>query len=100
MINKKWQNSSKNCRAFCSYERVASDQRIVTAYFKLSLRSNKTKTNKAENIDWTNLNIPDIQNRFVNEVRNKFDLKAKHRIYQPISYMNISRLRAEKLQKK
>ena len=60
MINKKWKNSSKNC--------------IVTEHFKLSLRSNKRKKNKAANPDWTSLNKPDIQNRFVNEVRNKFEL--------------------------
>ena len=74
MINKKWKNSSKNFRAFCSFESVASDHRIVTAYFKLSLRSNKRKTNKPANPDWTSLNKPDIQNRFANEIRNKFDL--------------------------
>ena len=90
MINKKWKNSSKNSRAFCSFENVESEHRIGTAHFKLSLRSNKRKTNKAANPDNRSLNITDIQNKFVNEVRNKFDLlKAKHRTYQSISYMNI-----------
>ena len=74
MINKKYKNSSKNCRAFFSFESVASDHRIVTSHFKLSVRSNKRKKNKAANPDWTSLIKPDIQNRFVNGVRNKFDL--------------------------
>ena len=68
------------------------------AHFKLNLRSNKMKTDKAANSDWRSLNKPDIQNRFVNEVRNKFNLlTAKHSTYQPISYINISKLRAETL---
>ena len=33
MINKKWKYSSKNCRAFCSFEIVASDHHIVTTHF-------------------------------------------------------------------
>ena len=74
MINKNWKNNSKNCRDCCSYKIVVSDHGIVTVHFKLILRSNKRKTNKAENPDWTSLNKPDIQNRFVNEVRNKLDL--------------------------
>ena len=47
---------------------------MVTAHFKLSLRSNKRKINKAAHSDWTSPNKPTIQNRVVNEVRNKFDL--------------------------
>ena len=72
----------------------------MTAHFKLSLRSNKRKIHKAAKPDWTSLNKPDIQNIFMNEVRNKFDLQAKQPTYQPISYMNISKHHAEKLQKK
>ena len=82
MINKKWKNSSKNRRDFCSFESVALYHRIVTAHFKLSLRSYKRKTTKAANPDWTSFNKPDIQNRFVNEVRNKFDLQTIEHINQ------------------
>ena len=82
MVNKKWKNSSKNCRAFFFFESIASDHRIVTAHFKLSLRSNKRKTNKAAHLDWKSLNKPDIQNRFVNEVRKKFDLQNIEHINQ------------------
>ena len=41
IINKKWKNSVKNCRAYNSFNSIASDHRIITADIKLSLRANK-----------------------------------------------------------
>ena len=43
LINKKWKNSVKNCRAYHSFISVASDHRIVTSNIQLSLRANKNK---------------------------------------------------------
>ena len=61
MINRKWKNSSKNCRAYGSFESIASDHRIVSAHLKLSLISNKKKTTKTPIYDWTTLKNHDIQ---------------------------------------
>ena len=36
-INKKWNNSTLNCKAYSSFEGVFSDDRIVTAKIRLSL---------------------------------------------------------------
>ena len=63
MNNRKWKNSSKDCRAYGSFESIASDHRIVSAHLKLSLRSNKKKTIKTPIYDWTTLKNPDIQKK-------------------------------------
>ena len=73
MINRKWKNSSKNCRAYGSFEIIASDHRIVSARLKLSLRSNKKKTIKTTIYEWTTLKNPDIQKKFICEVLKKFE---------------------------
>ena len=43
VINKKWKNSAKNCRAHNSVISVASDHRIISAQIRLTLRANKKK---------------------------------------------------------
>ena len=72
IINRKWKNSVKNCRAFNSFS-VASDHRIVSAKICLSLRANKKKSSNMTPYDWTNLkNNPDVRNTFITRVRNRF----------------------------
>ena len=51
IINKKWKNSVKNCRAYNSFNSIASDHRIITADIKLSLRANKKKNSKCKPYD-------------------------------------------------
>ena len=53
IINKKWKNSAKNCRAYNSFASIASDHRIVSAQIKLSLRANKKKTSKNKPYEWS-----------------------------------------------
>ena len=43
-IHKKWKNSAVNCEVYSSPEDVSSDNRIVTANIRLSLRKNDTRT--------------------------------------------------------
>ena len=43
IINKKWKNSAKNCRAYNSFISLASDHRIISAEILLCLRANKKK---------------------------------------------------------
>ena len=40
-INKKWENSAKNCEAYSSFEGISSDHRIVTAKIRLGLRKKR-----------------------------------------------------------
>ena len=65
-MNKKWKNSTIN------FEGVSSDHRIVTAKIRLSLRKNTTK-----HYDWALLNHRDIRDRYVLELRNRFDALQK-----------------------
>ena len=62
-----------NCEAYSSFEGVSSDHRIVTAKIRLSLRKNATRTATTKHYDWALLNNRDIRDRYVLELRNKFE---------------------------
>ena len=72
-INKKWKNSAMNCEAYSSFEGVSSDHRIVTAKLRLSLRKNATRTATTKHYDWALLNNRDIRDKYVLELRNRFE---------------------------
>ena len=72
-INKKWKNSAINCKAYSSFEGVSSDHRIVTAKIRLSLQKNATRTATTKYYDWALLNNRDIRDKYVVELRNKFE---------------------------
>ena len=65
IINKKWQNSAKNCRTFNSF--IA-----VSAKIRLSLRANKKKSSTIRH-DWSYLRHDnEVSNRFLLSLKNKF----------------------------
>ena len=72
-INKKWKNSAMNWEAYSSFEGVSSDNRIVTAKIRLSLRKNTTRTATTKHYDWALLNNRDIGDKYVLELRNRFE---------------------------
>ena len=72
-INKKWKNSAINCEAYYSFEGVSSDHRIATAKIRLSLRKNATRTATNKYYDWALLNNRDIRDKYVVELRNRFE---------------------------
>ena len=76
-INKKWKNSAMNCEAYSSFEGVSSDHRIVTAKIRLSLRKNVTRTAATKHYDWALLNNSDIRDKYVLELRNRFETQEK-----------------------
>ena len=53
------------------FEGVSSDHRIVTA--KISLRKNATRTATTKHYDWALFNIRDIRDKYVLELRNRFE---------------------------
>ena len=73
LINKKWKNSAINCEAYSSFEGVSSDHRIVTAKIRLSLRKNTKRTANTKHYDWALLNNRDIRDKYVLELRNRFE---------------------------
>ena len=63
----------KNCRAYNSFVSVASDNRIVTAKIRLSLRANKKKRNNNIPYDWSTLKDDShLRNTFIIRVNNRF----------------------------
>ena len=62
-----------NCEAYSSFEGVSSDHRIVTAKIRLSLRKNATRTATTKHYDWDLLNNRDIRDKYVLELRNRFE---------------------------
>ena len=73
LINKKWKNSAMNCEAYSSFEVVSTDHRIVTAKIRLSLRKNAKRTATTKHYDWALLNNRDIRDKYVLELRNRFE---------------------------
>ena len=72
-INKKWKTSAMNCEAYSSFEGVSSDHRILTAKIRLSLRKKATRTATTKRYDWALLNNRDIRDKYVLELRNRFE---------------------------
>ena len=77
LINKKWKNSALNCEAYSSFEGVSTDHRIVTAKIRLSLRKNAKRTATTKYYDWALLNNKDIRDKYVLELRNRFETQEK-----------------------
>ena len=77
LINKKWKNSAINCEAYSSFEGVSTDHRIVTVKIRLSLQKNAKRTATTKHYDWALLNNRDIRNKYVLELRNRFETQEK-----------------------
>ena len=75
IINQKWKNSARNCRAFNSFTNVGSDHRIVSATITLSLRANRRRSSKIPQYDWSVLKTNElIKPNFVIELKNRFSV--------------------------
>ena len=62
-----------NCEAYSSFEGMSSDHRIVTAKIRQSLRKNATRKATTKHYDWALLNNRDIRDKYVLELRNRFE---------------------------
>ena len=82
LIRNKWKNSVKNCEAYINVIIIGSDNRILTATIRLSLRSN-VKQNKRKIYDWPILKDTKI---------NKENRNTVKRIYNELNteYINTS----------
>ena len=72
-INKKWNNSALNCKAYSSFKGVSIDHRIVKAKIPLSLKKNDSRTTTTVHYDWALLNNRDIRDKYTLALRNKYD---------------------------
>ena len=74
VINRKWKNSVLNSEPYNSFSSMASDHRIVTARFRLSLRSNKNQVKK-QIYDYNYLiNDKNVKQLYAIEVKNRFEI--------------------------
>ena len=75
IINNKWRNSAKNCRAFNSFVSVSPDHRVISARLRLTLRANKKKINTTTAYDWSVLrHNTETRQFFITTVTNRFAL--------------------------
>ena len=72
LINSKWVNSLRNCRAYNSVE-LDSDHRIVSIHLLTRLRSNKKTTCKRPKFNWKKLQNPTTKNKFQLELSSRFE---------------------------
>ena len=100
LINKKWKNSAMNCEAYSSFEGVSTDHRIVTAKIRLSLRKNAKRTATTKHYDWALLNNRDIRDKYVLELRNRFEtLQEKTEKVHQTTNMKISSMHTSRQQR-
>ena len=71
LINNKWVNSLRNCRAYNSVE-LDSDPRIVSILLATSLRTRKGKPCKRPKFNWRKLQDPTTREEFQLELSNRF----------------------------
>ena len=71
LINNKWVNSLRNCRAYNSVE-LDSDHRIVSILLATSLRTRKGKPCKRSKFNWRKLQDPTTREEFQLELSNRF----------------------------
>ena len=80
-----------NCEAYSTFECVSSNHQIVTAKIRLSLRKNATRTATTKHYDWALLNNRDIRDKYVLELRNRFEtLQEKEEKIPQMTDMRIS----------
>ena len=73
IINAKWQNSVRNCRAYNTVE-LDSDHRIMSVTVKISLRIQGANLVKRKRYNWNRLtNDPKLKEEFQLELRNRFE---------------------------
>ena len=68
-----------NAEAYNSFASIGSDNRIVTAKIRLSLRADSRATPKKVKYDWSKLATdPDLQDRYTLEIRNRYSILAEN----------------------
>ena len=72
LVSARWINSDRNCRAYNTVN-LESNHRIICANFRLSLRVTARQPNRIKLIDWNNLSIPAIKDRFQLELTKRFN---------------------------
>ena len=84
LINNKWKNSLRNCRAYNSVE-LDSDHRIVSIRLVCSLRTSRAKPCKRPKFNWKKLQNAATKEQFQLELSNRFDVLQCNNMSTPIT---------------
>ena len=84
LINNKWKNSLRNCRAYNSVE-LDSDHRIVSIRLVCSLRTSRAKPCKRPKLNWKKLQDAATKEEFQLELSNRFDVIQCNNMSTPIT---------------
>ena len=84
LINSKWVNSLRNCRAYNSVE-LNSDHRILSITLSISLRTSRGKPCKRVKFNWNKLRDSAIRKQYQIEVSKKFSVLQVANSSVPIS---------------
>ena len=84
LINSKWTNSLRNCRAYNSVE-LDSDHRIVSIKLVCSLRTTKGKPCKRPKFNWKTLQDAATREQFQLELSNRFEALQCNNLSIPIT---------------
>ena len=84
LINRKWSNSLRNCRAYNSVE-LDSDHRIVSIRLVCSLRTTKGKPCSRPKFAWEKLQDSKVKQQFQIELSNRFEVLQCSDTYIPIT---------------
>ena len=84
LINNKWKNSLRNCRAYNSVE-LDSDHRIFSIRLVCSLRTSRAKPCKRPKFNWKKLQDAATKEQFQLELSNRFDVLRCNNMSTPIT---------------
>ena len=84
LINNKWKNSLRNCRAYNSVE-LDSDHRIVSIRLVCSLRTSRAKPCKRQKFNWKKLQDVATKEQFQLELSDRFDVLQCNNMTTPIT---------------
>ena len=84
LINSKWSNSLRNCRAYSTVE-LDSDHRIVSIRLVCSLRTTEGKPFNRPKFDWKKLQVTSVRDDFQLQLSNRFQALQCNDTSVPIS---------------
>ena len=84
LINNKWKNSLRNCRAYNSVE-LDADHSIVSIRLVCSLRTSRAKPCKRPKFNWKKLQDAATKEQFQLELSNRFDVPKCNNMSTPIT---------------
>ena len=94
MVNRKWKNSVHDGQAYNTFSTIGTDHRIVAAKIKLSLRTNKSVSQRT-NYLWSALKEKDLKDLYTVTIRNTYESLCMDNETISETYANLVRVNEE-----